>query len=56
MCHERWYRRMREEREASRELWEDFEHTRPMSEPEVPDRDTEVTLEEPEAKPVAAER
>jgi hypothetical protein len=56
MCHEWWQRRMREEREASRELWEEFERTRPLSDPERADEEHEVRLENPDAKPLVAER
>jgi hypothetical protein len=45
-----------EEREASRELWEEFEQTRPLSEPELADEETEVTLERREPTPLRAER
>jgi hypothetical protein len=55
MCHEWWQRRMREEREASRELWDEFERTRPLSDPEPQREDPEVKLEQPGTKPVAAE-
>jgi hypothetical protein len=41
MCHE-WYRRRRQEEEESREIWQDFERTTPISEPEPPE------VEEPE--------
>ncbi len=36
MCHERFLRRRRREVEESRELWEDFERTRPVGDPEPP--------------------
>jgi hypothetical protein len=54
MCHERWWRRRFEEREASRELWDEFEQTRPLSDPEVTEHEPEVILEQPEASPLAA--
>ena len=56
MCHEWWARRMREERAASRELWDEFERTEPLSEPKPADEDAEVTLESAEAPPVLSER
>jgi hypothetical protein len=56
MCHESWLRRRREEREASRQLWDDFERTRPLSDPEVTDEQPEVTLEKREPTPLAAEQ
>ena len=56
MCHERWWRRFYEEREASRQLWDEFEHPRPLSDPKPTDEEAEVTLEQRDAKPVAAER
>ena len=36
MCHERFLRRRDREVEESRELWEDFERTGPVVEPEPP--------------------
>jgi hypothetical protein len=60
MCHEWWLRRRWEEREESRRLWEEFEHTRPLSGPEVVEEEPEVTLESaqvtPEHTPLATER
>lgn len=56
MCHEWWMRRMYDQREASHELWDEFEQTRPLSDAEAPDEETEVTLERPESKPIAVER
>lgn len=55
MCHDSWFKRMREEREASRELWDEFERTRPLSDPMPADDDVEIKLEHPQAEPVAAE-
>ena len=34
MCHDWWLKRRFEEGEASRELWDEFERTRPLNEPE----------------------
>jgi hypothetical protein len=57
MCHESlWWRRRREEREASRDLWDDFEQTRPLSDHDPADEEAEVTLEKREPKPVSADR
>jgi hypothetical protein len=53
MCHERWLRRRSEEREASRRLWDEFDKTRPLSEPEVAEPEHEITLEEREPTPLA---
>jgi len=57
MCHESsWWRRRYEEREASRELWDEFEQTRPLGDTDGANEETEVTLEHPEPRPVAADR
>ena len=56
MCHESWWYRKYEEREASRELWDEFDQTRPLSDPDPADQEAEVTLERPEPRPVATER
>jgi hypothetical protein len=56
MCHEWWTRRRFEEAEEGRRLWEDFERTPPVDEPEVTVDEPEVTLQEREAAPVRAER
>jgi hypothetical protein len=45
MCHEWWLRRGSEEGEASRRLWDEFEHARPLRDPEVTEEEPEVTLE-----------
>ena len=37
MCHEWWLRRRFDEREASRRLWDEFEQTRPLNDPEATD-------------------
>lgn len=55
MCHEWLWRRFYEEREADRELWDEFERTVPLSDPEPADEKAEITLEHPEPEPVAAE-
>ncbi len=56
MCHEFWLRRRFQEREASRRMWDEFERTQPLSDPEVADEQPEVTLEERDAATLAAER
>ena len=55
MCYDRLLRRRIEERDESRRMWEDFERTQPLSDPEVTEEEREVTLEEQEA-PSLAER
>ena len=55
MCHSEWFRRRYEERQESRKLWDEFEHTRPLSDPEPADEEAEVTLEQHDAEPVATE-
>ena len=56
MCYERWMRRDREA-DDSRELWRDFERTRPIAEPSRPEDVTEPERAEArEASAVAAER
>ena len=56
MCHEWWLRRRSEEREASRRMWDEFEQTRRLSDPEVPEEEPQVVLETREATELAAER
>ena len=53
MCHESWFHRRDEEREASRRMWEEFERTRPLSDPQLPEEEREVILEEPETPRLA---
>lgn len=55
MCHDWWYRRMYAEREADRELWDEFERTTPLSDPQPAD-DAEIMLEHSETEAVPAER
>ena len=55
MCEDLWMWRRRRDAEEGRRLWEEFGRTRPVSEPERTD-EPEVTLEEREATPTAAER
>jgi hypothetical protein len=56
MCHEWWLRRRSDEGEVSRRRWDEFEHTRPLSDPEVADEQPEVTLEKRQPTPLAAQR
>ncbi len=56
MCHDWWERRRWEEREASRELWNEFSQTRPVSDPEVTEEKPVVTLEERQEASASAER
>jgi hypothetical protein len=56
MCHEWWHRRMHDERDASRELWDDFEQTRPLNDPEPGREDTEITLKHSDTEPVATQQ
>jgi hypothetical protein len=56
MCHEWLWRRFRGEREADRELWDEFERTRPLSDPEPANEEHEVRLEHPGEEPLVAER
>jgi hypothetical protein len=57
MCHESWWwRRRYEEREESRELWDEFEQTRPLSDPDTTDEEAEIRLEKSDSRPVAADR
>ena len=57
MCHEQWRRerRMRHATE-SREVWLEFERTRPADEPVVPDDERDITRLEDEDEAVTAER
>ena len=55
MCHEWLWRQLYEKREAGRELWDEFERTAPLSDPEPADEEAEITLERSEAQPLAAE-
>jgi hypothetical protein len=54
MCEEWWMWRRQHEAEEARLLWDEFEHTQPVSEPEGAD-EREVTLAEREATTTAAE-
>ena len=55
MCHEWWFKRQAEEAEASRRMWDEFERTRPLSEPEVTEEEPPVTLEKPETARMTAQ-
>jgi hypothetical protein len=54
VCHEWWFKRRAEEDEASRRMWDEFERTRPLSDPEVPEEEPEVTLEKPQTTRLAS--
>jgi hypothetical protein len=56
MCHDWWQWRVYEEREATHKLWDEFERTRPLSDPDPAEADVDVTLESPDAEPAGAER
>jgi hypothetical protein len=57
MCHE-WYRRRRQEDEESRAIWQDFERTTPISEPEPDEVEEPERSDEPDwvAKLTGSER
>jgi hypothetical protein len=44
------------ERDASRELWEEFERTEPLSDPEPAQEELEPRLESSKPQPTPAER
>jgi hypothetical protein len=54
VCHERWFRRRARDEEASRLMWDEFERTRPLSDPEVTEEEPEVTLEKSDPTRLAA--
>ena len=54
MCEEWWMWRRRREAEEARWLWDEFERTPPVREPERTD-EPEVTLEQCYGTPTAAE-
>jgi hypothetical protein len=56
MCHEWWMSRQLDEAEEGRRLCDEFERTRPLTEPEVALDEPEVTLDEREGTPTPAER
>jgi hypothetical protein len=57
MCYERETRRRRQEAEETRGIWQDFERTTPISDPEPPDvSEPEVTEPERAEKVTASER
>jgi hypothetical protein len=45
MCHDWWMLRRVDEAEESRRLWDDFERTQPVIEPEVTVDEPNLTLE-----------
>jgi hypothetical protein len=55
MCYERYRRHRRQEDEESREIWQEFQRTTPISDPE-PDDVPEPELTEPERAETAVER
>jgi hypothetical protein len=54
MCEEWWMWRRHREAEEARRLWDEFERTQPVTEPERT-TEREVTLDEREATATAAE-
>jgi hypothetical protein len=54
VCHDWWFKRRDEEDRASRRMWDEFERTRPLSDPEVTEEEPEVTLEERETARLTA--
>ena len=55
MCHEWWFKRRAEEAEASRQMWDEFERTRPLSDTKEPEEERKVTLEKRETAKLAAD-
>jgi hypothetical protein len=59
MCYERYLRRRCHEDEESREIWQEFQRTTPISDPEPPEVGepelTEPELTEPEPAATTAE-
>jgi hypothetical protein len=55
MCHEWWLRRRCVEPEVSRQLWDELEHTRPLSDCKTVDEQPVVTLEKREPTPLAVQ-
>ena len=53
VCHESWFHRRDEDQEASRRIWEEFERTRPVGDPEVTEHEPEVNLKEPKSPRLA---
>jgi hypothetical protein len=56
MCHDWWQWRMYQEDDASRNLWDEFERTIPLSDPDRADQEAEITLGAPDSEPAGAER
>ena len=55
MCHDWWLKRWFEEGDESREPWDEFGRTPPLTEPEPAGKEAEVTLERREPTPINAE-
>ena len=53
MCHDSWFQRRAKDHEASRRLWEEFERTHPLSDPDITEEEPEVILEQPETSRLA---
>jgi hypothetical protein len=56
MCNERWMRRWTDESREGRRLWDEFERTSPVTQPEVPVDEPEIKLGERGEAPAVAER
>jgi hypothetical protein len=56
MCHDWWMRRRVEEMQETRWLWDEFERTPPVSEPDVTADEPNVSLERDSGTPTPAER
>jgi hypothetical protein len=56
MCNERWMRRWPDESREGRRLWDEFERTSPVTQPEMPADEPEIKLEERNETPTVAER
>jgi hypothetical protein len=54
VCEEWWFWRRAEEAEASRRMWDEFDRTSPLGDPEVTEEQPEVALETPETVRLAA--
>jgi hypothetical protein len=56
MCNERWMRRWTDESREGRRLWDEFERTSPVTQPEVPVDEPEIKLEGREETPAVVKR
>jgi hypothetical protein len=54
MCYERYMRRRRQEADESRGIWQDFERTTPISDPQPPDLAESGATEPERAEEVTA--